>query len=116
MTRQGTEQNKLKLIGLTANLAGIPVIQPATGLAAKPNPTSDIARHGPARAQFAHAGRLRRFRELVAFLVEDELVVMIGRLRQPEQCLQQAMDAGGPEQILTAHDVGDALERIVEYG
>ncbi len=42
--------------------------------------------------------------------------MMIGRLRQPEQRLEEPVDTGRPEQILPAHHVGDALQSVVENG
>jgi hypothetical protein len=56
------------------------------------------------------------FDSLLAVGIENELVMMIDRLRQAEQRLQQPMNAGRPEQILPAHDVGDALQGVVENG
>ena len=38
-------------------------------------------------AQFAQARRIGRLRKLLTGLVENELVMMISRLRQPEQRL-----------------------------
>ncbi len=42
-------------------------------------------------------------------------MVVIDRLGQAEQLLQQPMDAGCPEQILAADHVSDALQRIVDH-
>ena len=66
------------------------------------------------RPQFAQALGQRRFRQLAAIGVENQTVVVIDRRRQAEQRLQQAVDAGRPEQILPAHDIGDALTRVVD--
>ena len=41
-------------------------------------------------------------------------MVPIGRLRQIEQLLQQAVHARRPEQIFPAHDMRDALQRVVD--
>ena len=42
-------------------------------------------------------------------------MVVIKRLWQPEKILEQTMQAGGMEQVLTAHHMGDALMRIVDH-
>src|SRR6266566_372601 len=53
-----------------------------------------LTRRNSLRAQLAQAGRLRRFRQLVAVGIEDQPVMMVGRRRWPEQHLQQAVNAG----------------------
>ena len=75
-------------------------------LAAEPDHAPDI-RAALRRRRATRAGSVAcgRFRQLAAVVVEDQPVMMIDRLRQTEQRLQQAMDAGRPEQILSAHHV-----------
>ena len=41
-------------------------------------------------------------------------MVAVNRLRQAQQFLEQAMNAGGPEQIAATHHVGHALKGIVD--
>ena len=41
-------------------------------------------------------------------------MVAIARRRQVEQRLQQPMDRGRGEKVAPAHDVGDALQRVVD--
>ena len=41
--------------------------------------------------------------------------MVIDRRRQAEQRLQQAMHAGRPEQVLPAHHMGHALQRVVDH-
>src|SRR3989442_7686430 len=74
-----------------------------------------LTRRNSLRAQLAQAGRLRRFRQLVAVGIQDQAVVMVGRRRQSEQLLQQTVNAGRPEQIFSAHHVGDPLQRVVDH-
>ena len=76
--------------------------------------SADIGGRHALRAQFAQAGRLRRFRQLAAVGVEDQPVMVIARRGQAEQRLQQAVHAGRPEQVLAAHHIGDALQRVVD--
>ena len=99
MPRRLPEQNKVKGYSLS--------------VASKPDHPPDIRRRRAAPAQLAQARRLRRLRQLATVGVENEPVVMIGRLRQAEQRLQQAVDAGRPEQILPAHHVADTLQSVV---
>ena len=40
--------------------------------------------------------------------------MVVGRLWQAEQHLQQPVDAGRPEQVSTAHDIGDALQGVID--
>ena len=76
----------------------------------------DLERLRAGRAQFLQPRRGSRFRKLLAGFVENKLVMVIGRLRQTEQHLQQSVDAGRPEQILPAHDIGDALQGVIDDG
>src|ERR1700689_1994802 len=83
-------------------------------LTAEPDHAPDVLRGGTVGAQIAQALGLRRLRQLAAFGIENEPVMVIDRLRQAEQRLQQAMNTGRPEQILAAHHVADALECVVQ--
>jgi DNA-3-methyladenine glycosylase II len=52
--------------------------------------------------------------EALAGLVPQQRMVVIGRLRQPEQRLQQPVHMSGREQVLPARHEGHALQRVVE--
>jgi hypothetical protein len=60
----------------------------------EPDPMSDVGRGRAALSQFAQTRGGGRFRQLLAVGVEDEPVVMVARLRVPEQRLQQPVHAG----------------------
>src|SRR3984957_4805379 len=83
-------------------------------LAAEPDHAPDVLRARAVGAQFAQALGQARLRQLAALGIENKPVMVIDRLRQAEQRLQQAMDAGRPEQILAAHHVADALKGVVQ--
>src|SRR5581483_9910019 len=76
---------------------------------------ADTGGRHPRRAKLTQAGRPGRFGELVASLVADQAMMAIGRLGQPKQLLQQAVHAGGVEQILAADQFGDALQGVVDH-
>ena len=81
---------------------------------AKPSAARIAAAVTPFAAQRGERRRAAALRQLAAVGVEHEAVVAIARRRQAEQRLQQAMDGGRGEQIAAAHDVGDALKRVVD--
>ena len=58
----------------------------------EPDQAADIGGRYSARAKLAQAGGLRRFRQLVAGLVEDKAVMMIARLR-PDRAAPAASGA-----------------------
>lgn len=76
-------------------------------------PRPDIVWRRTVFAQACKGGVARALRQFPARLVTHECVVMIERLRQSEQNLQQAVDIGGGFQVLTANNVGHALGCIV---
>ena len=61
--------------------------------------------------QRRRGGALRHFR---AGHIAHQTVVAIARRRDAEQRLQQAMRARRREQVAAAHDVADALQRVVD--
>src|SRR3984893_339119 len=83
-------------------------------LAAEPDHAPNVLRARAVGAQVTQAFGQGRLRQLAALGIENEPVMVIDRLRQAEQRLQQAMDAGRPEQILAAHHVADALKGVVQ--
>ena len=50
----------------------------------------------PCSRRAAQRSRASRFRQLPAVGIENQPVVMVHRCREPEQCLQQAVDTGRP--------------------
>src|SRR5581483_641636 len=74
------------------------------------------ANRGRCRApcpKLAQAGRLRRFRQLVAGLIKNQPVMVIPRLGQAKQCLEDPMNGGSMKQVAATHHVGHALRRVV---
>src|SRR5713101_2961030 len=76
---------------------------------------ADVGRRRTSGAEFAQAGGLGRLREFPSRSIEDEAVVTVGRLRQAEQLLQQPVDAGRPEQVLTPHHLRHPLQGVVDH-
>ena len=81
-----------------------------------PNPSAarmsaDDSALGPQRAERRRAAALRQF---CPARVKDEPVVAIARRGQIEQRLQEPVNRGRGKEVASAHDVGDALERIVD--
>src|SRR4051812_21755123 len=75
--------------------------------------TADVRRRGTLPTQLAQGGRPGRLRQLLARVIEHQPVVPVDRLRNTKQALQQPVDAGGPEQVLAPHHIGDALQGVV---
>ena len=67
-------------------VSGLPPSLPAK-LPAKSDPAPDLERHYARGAQFAQARRTGRLRKFLSGLVENKLVMVVGRLRQSEQRL-----------------------------
>src|SRR5258708_8628678 len=80
----------------------------------EPDQPADVGGRRPGLAQFAQTGCLRRFRELLAHGIEDETMMAVTRLRQAEQRLEQPVDGRCIKQVVSAHDVRDALRCVVE--
>src|SRR6516164_10058971 len=78
----------------------------------QPDHRADLGCADAVCAQRAQRGGARRFRKLLPAGVEDQAVMVVLRRREIQQGLQQPVDAGRPEQILSAHDVGHALARV----
>lgn len=76
--------------------------------------TTDLGRRHATGPKARKAGVAIALRELAALIVRQQPVVVVGRLRQPKQDLQQAMDGGCGFEIAAADDVGDALPSIVD--
>ncbi len=55
------------------------------------------------------------FGEALAVFVEDQAVVVVMRDGESEECLQQAVDVSGGQQVFTAGDQGDALKGVVGH-
>jgi hypothetical protein len=53
--------------------------------------TTNFGRRCPSGAELAQARGPGRFRQLSPGIIKDETVMPVGRLRQPEQLLQQPM-------------------------
>src|SRR4029078_5032577 len=79
----------------------------------EPGQAANIGGRYSARTKLAQAGGLRRFRQLVAGLIENKPVMMIARRAQTEQHLEQAVHRGCVKQVATSHHVGHALRGVV---
>lgn len=55
------------------------------------------------------------FGEALAGGVGDEAVVVIHRLREVEEFLQEAVNVGGGEEVVAAGDIGDLLEGVIDH-
>src|SRR5579885_1445304 len=74
---------------------------------------ADVGWRRPGGTKFAQAGGLGGFRELAPGGVQNQTMMPVGRLRQTEKRLQQPMQAGRPEQVLTTYYLRDALQGVV---
>ena len=87
----------------------------AAGACAEPQRCANFARAQVGPAQFGKRPGLTAFRQFRPAPVENEPVVPIARRRKPEQRLQQAVDRGRGKQVAPAHDIGHALQRVVDH-
>ncbi len=68
----------------------------------------------PGAAQGIQSRIEMAFREFSPVIVQDQIVVEIDRRRQAEQFLQQSLPGRRVKEIAPAHDMGDALDRVVD--
>jgi len=80
----------------------------------EPGQVANIGGRYSACAKLAQAGGLRRFRQLVASLIEYKPVMMVARRVQTKQHLKQAVDGRCMKQIAAAHRVGHTLRGVVD--
>src|SRR5262249_43032487 len=76
---------------------------------------ADVAGGRAIAAPRAPRARPRRCCELVSLGGQDQAMMVVLGCRKAEQRLQQPMRARGLEQILPAHDMGHALQRVVDH-
>ena len=88
--------------------------QPPGAVAAESQRGAHFGGAEAGRAQVRQRRRGRAFRHFFARRVEHETMVAIARRLEPEQRLQQAMHRRRGQEIAAAHDVADALQRVVD--
>src|SRR6476661_6435667 len=76
---------------------------------------ADVGQGRTCGAELTQAGGFGRLREFPPLSIEDEAVVTVGRLRQAQQLLQQPVDAGRPEQVLSPHHLRHPLHGGVDH-
>src|SRR4029077_15321154 len=64
-------------------------------------------------AELAQAGCLGRLRQFLPAAIEDQAMMPVNRLGQPQQLLQQPMYTRRPEEVATPHYLAYALQRVV---
>ena len=87
---------------------------PAVVVAPKSERCANLRRGDALGAQSRKRRRSAGLRKLGSLGVKHQPVMAIARRGQTQQFLQKPMDRGRQEKVASAHDVGDALQRVVD--